>query len=227
MSEELINQTVYSGYPDTEPAQDLIEAPQEIIAHHRKSRQALVERLGAIIESFRSPLAEAATIAHELVESHKQNVDDFKRFAEELRTITDEVEKANMNPRKTIRKRTKKELVGLKVFTSYDPEETDSGVLPDPKSDDALRKLIGRDFDIVRKYTLYGERAVGWVCESEKEAARIIRIFVKLRLDYYTNISNNQQEMQRFLARHNISPEPYAPVPLKDVINAENRGTPP
>ena len=212
MSEELSNQTVYSGYTDTETYQDLIEAPQEI---------------RAIIQSFRGPLAEAATIARELVESHKQNVDSFKRFAEKPPAITVEVGKANMNARKTTRKRTKKELVELKVFTYYDPEETDSGVPPDPKFDDALRRLIGRDFDIVRKYTLYGERAVGWVCESEKEAARIIRIFVKLRLDYYTNISNNQQEMQRFLARHNISPEPYAPAYLKDVINAGTRGTAP
>jgi hypothetical protein len=111
--------------------------------------------------------------------------------------------------------------VEAKIKGSYLPEDTDSGVVPDSKADEALRKLIGRDFDIVRKFT-FGDRIVGWA-GTEKEAARIIRIFVKHRLRYFTSISNPEYQLQlsRFLKRHHISPEPYAPSSLKDVINAE------
>jgi len=122
-------------------------------------------------------------------------------------------------------KRGKKELGGLKVYFEYFPEDTDSGVVPDPEADEALRNLIGRDFDLDNPglAQFCGGRSVGWVCDSEKEAARIIRILWKHRLRYATSISDPQYQLQlsQFLKRHNISPEPYARASLKDVINAE------
>src|SRR5262245_22895893 len=96
----------------------------------------------------------------------------------------------------------------ITVTSNYTVEDAENGVLPDPKLDEKLRSVVGREFDHA-EIDESGWRDVEWNCATEEEAAKLVRALVDndwpwTILDFW----HQPKLMDRFVKRHGIKRTP-------------------
>jgi hypothetical protein len=108
-------------------------------------------------------------------------------------------------------------LVDCTVCTTY-YEEQAGAALPNIEWDNRLKNLIGRDFDHAECED--GCRDVEWMCDTEEELARVVRILIENDFPWVIpEIFDEDKEVSAFQKRHGITEK----VSLDELIESASK----